>query len=248
MNDRSMSFLDHLEELRWVFLRSLIALSIATGLCLYFSPDLYRILMAPLEKILPENSHFIITSPFEAYFAYFKISLVVGIFLTSPWAFYFLWSFIRPGLLPQERRGILPVALLCSLLFVGGASFGYFVVFPPGFSMAVDILQGTSILMMPRMSDYLSLALRLLIAFGIIFELPLFLFLLGRLGLVQAQGLRQVRKYVIVGIFLVAGILTPGPDVLSQVLMALPLMVLYEVGIILVRLFGKMPSPPPTST
>lgn len=230
-----MTFLEHLEELRRVFIRSLIVLVVSTGICLFFAPKIFLWLKAPLQEVLPEQNFFIVTQPFEIYWSYFKIALVFGFFLGSPLIFYLFWAFIAPGLKANERRGIIPIALVTSLLFVGGALFGYFVVFPTGFHFAVKILEDTQIQLLPRMADYLSLALRLLIAFGIIFELPLLLTILGRLGLVHAQGLKRGRKYVIVGIFLLAGILTPGPDVFSQVLMAAPLLILYEVGILLVR-------------
>lgn len=239
MSEKNLTFLGHLEELRRVLLRSLWALAAGTGIALFFSPKIFLWLQYPMQRFLPEGSHFIVTSPFEAYFAYFRIALVFGLLITSPLIFYFIWSFIHPGLKPEERRGVIPVALVCAALFAGGALFGYFVVFPTGFQFAVKVLSGTDIWMMPRMSDYLSLSLRLLLAFGLIFELPLFLALLGRFGLVSASKLRQTRKYIVVAIFLVAGILTPGPDILSQILMALPLMVLFELGIVLVRITEK---------
>lgn len=239
MNHKSMTFVEHLEELRWVFIKSFIAIIGGAAICLGFSGTLYRWLQAPLLKVLPEGSHFIATTPFESYAAYFKVALVFGFLLATPFVFYFFWSFLRHGLEKQERRGIIPIALATSFLFVGGALFGYFVVFPTGFRFVVGILEGTGIVFYPKMSDYLAFALRLLIAFGVIFELPLFLMILGKLGLVNAKQLSKARKYAVVLIFLIAGILTPGPDVLSQILMALPLLVLFEVGIVLVRIFGK---------
>ncbi|HCU24381.1 MAG TPA: twin-arginine translocase subunit TatC, partial [Deltaproteobacteria bacterium] len=211
------------------------------GLALFVSPQLFHWLQKPLQGVLPQGAHFIVTTPFESYTAYFKIAMVAGILLGSPLIFYFFWSFIRPGLEKKERRGIVPIALACGFLFIGGALFGYFLVFPTGFRFVTGILEGTGIVFYPKMSDYLSFSLRLLLAFGIIFELPLFLLILGKMRLVNVQRLRAGRKYIIVGIFLVAGILTPGPDVLSQVLMALPLLVLFEVGVILVRIFGPKP-------
>lgn len=237
--DKPMPFLEHLVELRRVFVRIIIALVAGAAICLFFSPRIFQILKHPLQEMLPEGSHFIVTTPFESYYTYFKISFVFGLFLASPVIFYFIWKFIRPGLHPGESKGVFPIALLCSILFTGGALFGYFVVFPTGFQFAVKILHGTGIQFFPKMSDYLSLSLRLLIAFGIIFELPLFLLLLGRFGLVNAPQLRRIRKYIIIVIFLTAGILTPGPDVLSQLLMAIPLLILFEVGIILVKVWGK---------
>lgn len=241
MNEKSMTFLEHLEELRWVFIKSSIAVLIASAACLGFSGKIFRWLQGPLQQVLPEGSHFIATTPFESYAVYFKVALVFGFLAASPFLFYFFWAFLRPGLKNEERRGVIPVALACSLLFVGGALFGYFVVFPTGFRFVVGILDGTGIVLYPKMSDYLSFSLRLLLAFGVIFELPLFLLVLGKFGLVNAAQLAKARKYVLVGIFLLAGILTPGPDVLSQVLMALPLLLLYEVGILLVRIFAPAP-------
>jgi sec-independent protein translocase protein TatC len=243
MNEKSMPFLEHLEDLRRVLIRSFLAIIVGTAVCLFFSSQIFRFIQAPLQNILPEGSHFITTTPFESYTAYLKVALVFGILLSSPFIFYMIWSFIRPGLKREEGRGIIPLALSSSLLFVGGSLFGYFVVFPAGFQFAVDILKGTDIVFYPKMSDYLSFALRMLLAFGLIFELPLFLLLLGKFGVVNATQLRKSRKYVIVLIFLVAGMLTPGPDVLSQVLMAIPLLFLFEAGIILVKIFGRKPVP-----
>jgi len=238
MSEKSMTFLEHLEELRWVFIKSFIAVILGTAVCLGFSGKIFRWLQGPLQKVLPEGSHFIATTPFESYAVYFKVAVVFGFLAATPFLFYFFWVFLCPGLRDGERRGVIPIALVCSLLFIGGALFGYFVVFPTGFRFVVGMLDGTGIVLYPKMSDYLSFALRLLIAFGAIFELPLFLLVLGKFRLVTAAKLAKARKYVLVGIFLVAGVLTPGPDVLSQVLMALPLLVLYEAGIVLVRIFA----------
>lgn len=238
-----MTFLEHLEEFRRTLLKCLLAFLIGTAVCLGYSPQIYHFLQIPLQQVLPGGSHFITTTPFESYAVYFKVAMVFGILLSSPVFFFFIWRFIRPGLNKEESKGIMPLALACALLFVGGALFGYFAVFPAGFRFAVNILKGSDIVFFPKMNDYLSFALRMLIAFGIIFELPLFMLLLGKFGLVDAPRLRKWRKYAVVLIFLAAGVLTPGPDVLSQVLMALPLLFLFEVGIGLVLLFGKKPKP-----
>lgn len=245
VEENSMSFLEHLEELRRICLKSLIAVALGTVVCLFFSPQIYHFLKMPLQELLPPGSHFIATTPFESYATYLKISLLFGIFLSSPLIFYFFWSFVRPGLKTGEAKGIISVSLICSILFVGGALFGYFVVFPPGFQFAVKILTGTDILFFPKMSDYLSFALRLLFAFGLIFELPLFLLILGRFGIVHSAGLKKGRKYMVILIFLTAGILTPGPDVISQILMAAPLLILFEVGILLVKWVEKKPTSSP---
>jgi sec-independent protein translocase protein TatC len=234
-----MTFLEHLEELRKALLKSVLAILLTSAIALLFSPQLFRLLQIPLQKVLPETSHFITTSPFESYASYFKIAFVFGILAATPLIFYFIWSFIYPGLTREEKKGVVPIALFSSILFVGGSLFGYFIVFPAGFKFVVEILEGTGIVFYPKMSDYLSFSLRLLLAFGIIFELPLVMLILGKIGLVKAASLKRGRKYAIVLIVLVAGILTPGPDVLSQILMAIPLLVLYEGGILLVRIFGR---------
>ena len=239
MNEKTMTFLEHLEELRKALLKSFGIFAIAVAACLFFSPQLYKILKAPLQQVLPKGSFFIATTPFESYAAYFKISLVFGLFLSSPFIFYFIWSFIRPGLQKNESRRVIPTALLCSLLFVGGALFGYFVVFPTGFHFVISVLEGSDTVLLPRMNDYLSFAFFLLLAFGLSFELPIFLWLLGKFRLVTADQLRRSRKYAVVLIFLVAGVMTPGPDVPSQLMMALPLLILFEAGIILVRISQK---------
>lgn len=234
--EKQMSFIEHLEELRRILIRSLLIFLGGTILCLILSPKIFQWLNHPLAQVLPEGDYFIATSPFEIYFSYFKIAMVFGFFLTSPFIFLYFWSFIHPGLKKEEKRGILPSAAVAGLLVTGGALFGYFLVMPPGFGFVIKTLSGTGIHLLPKISDYLSLAIHLLLAFGVAFELPLILFLLGRFGLIRAHQLRQARKYIIVGIALVAGILTPGPDVFSQVLMAIPLLILFEVGILLVRL------------
>lgn len=237
ISKKSMSFLQHVEELRRVLLRSVVAVLLGTILCLYFSPQLYSWLKKPLEELLSPGNFFVATGPFETYLIYFKVALVFGILLVSPLLFYFLWSFIRPGLKSHEARPLLPMAILSGLLFSGGALFGYFLVFPPSFALGLQIIpEGTKLL--PPMSDYLSLSLKLLFGFGLVFELPLFLWILGKLGLVTAQQLRRLRKYAIVLAFLVAAFLT-GPDVPSQVLMALPLVFFYELGRFLVWLGQK---------
>ncbi|MCB1215710.1 MAG: twin-arginine translocase subunit TatC, partial [Deltaproteobacteria bacterium] len=234
--EKSMSFLAHIEELRRLIIRSFLSIAVGTGLSLYFSPWLYDLLKAPLVENLGENSHFITTSPFEAYWIYFKVALVGGILLSSPLLFYFFWSFVRPGLKDHEARPLIPIALSSGVFFSGGALFGYFLVFPPTFRFAADILKNTDIILMPGMAEYFDSSLKLLLSFGLVFELPLFLWLAGKLGLISAESLSRFRKYAIVLAFLIGGILTPSSDVLSQVLMALPMLAFYELGRLLVLL------------
>ncbi len=239
MKQNPIHITEHLVALRKVLIRAFIAVGICCAATLYFSKELFNLLISPLQSALPANSHFIATSPFESYMVYLKTSALAGFLLAIPYLAFEIWKFIAPGLYQNERRLTLLVALLSAFFFVGGALFGYFLVFPTGFRFAVEIFQDTPILFMPKMSDYFSFSANFLLAFGITFELPVFILLLARIGLLEYRHLHQFRKYAVILIFLVAGILTPGPDILSQILMALPLLLLYELGGLGAYLFGK---------
>ncbi|MBI4411664.1 MAG: twin-arginine translocase subunit TatC [Deltaproteobacteria bacterium] len=224
------TLIGHLTELRKRVVRSLLAIGLGAVVGLVFCKQLYRILQVPMLKALPEGSFFIATTPFESYITYFKVSLLAGLFVASPFVFYQLWRFVAPGLEPREKKYLLPASFVSALLFTGGALFGYFVVFPAGFYYVSLVMNDTAIRLLPKMSDYLGLSVMMLLAFGITFELPLFIFIAGKLGLIDYGFIKRNRRYVIVALFVLAAILTPGPDVLSQLLLALPLWALFEVG------------------
>ncbi|QGY41709.1 twin-arginine translocase subunit TatC [Pseudodesulfovibrio cashew] len=184
-----------------------------------------------------QEGHFQYTYPAEAFFSHIKIAIVAGLFLVSPYVFAQIWGFIAPGLYAHERKWMIPMALVSAIFFTAGALFGYFIVFPYGFeffaSFSTEGIQFT-----PKLNEYLSFCLKLLFAFGFVFELPLFIFFLARLGMVSSTGLRKKRKYAILIGFVVAAILTP-PDPFTQCLMAGPLILLYELGIWVAFFFGK---------
>lgn len=184
-----------------------------------------------------QEGHFQYTYPAEAFFSQIKIAIVAGIFLVSPYIFAQIWGFIAPGLYEHERKWMVPMAVISAVFFTAGALFGYFIVFPYGFDFfagfATDGIQFT-----PKLNEYLSFCLKLLFAFGFVFELPLFIFFLARLGMVSSKSLRQKRKYAILIGFVVAAVLTP-PDPFTQCLMAGPLIFLYELGIWVAFFFGK---------
>ncbi len=232
-------FLEHLKELRTRLFRSVLVLVFFAIVGLVFCKQIYHFLQIPMLKVLPPGSSFIVTGPFESYMAYFKVSLLAGLFMASPFIFYQIWSFVAPGLKQQEKKFVLPFSIMSAILFVSGSLFGYFVVFPAGFYYVNLILDDTAIKMMPQMSDYLSVASTMLIAFGVTFELPLFIFLLGKIGLLDYKTIKAYRRYVIVVLFIVAAVLTPGPDILSQCLLAIPLWVLYELGGLSLLFFKK---------
>ena len=241
---KEMSLLDHLGELRDRIVRAVIAALVGFLACYAFRKELFHIQMKPLLDVLPPESHLIYTSLPEAFFTYVKVSFVAGLFLVSPYIFYQIWQFISPGLYEQERKYIIPISFLSALFFVFGALFGYYIVFPFGFEFFMGYADEL-IKPMPSLREYFSFSLKLLLAFGLIFELPVFIFFLARLGLVTAASLRKNRKYAVLLAFITAAILTP-PDVITQILMAVPLIILYEISIYVALIFGKKkPSPDP---
>lgn len=236
--DDKIPFTAHLEELRKRLIICFVAIGIGVVIAYGFKEKLFEILTLPLVREMRPGDKLIFTGLTEAFFTYMKVSFLAGIILSSPVIIYQFWAFVGPGLYQKERRYFVPIVLLSVFFFVGGSLFCFFVVFPFAFkfflSFATDIIQP-----LPSMNEYLSFASVTMLAFGLVFELPLIIVFLARLGLVTVDFLRKNRKYAILLIFIVAAILTPGPDVVSQVLMAFPLMFLYEISIIGAIFFGK---------
>ncbi len=237
-----MGLLDHLSELRSRLIKCFIAGFIGLLACFFVSKQLFEWLMLPLYKAFPEEGSMIYTAPHEAFFTYIKVAAVAGVFATSPFIFYQLWSFVKPGLYSNERKLLIPVSFFSALLFAGGAIFGYSIIFPYAYKFLMGF---ADVNINPRitMREGFSFALRLLLAFGIVFELPVVIFFLARLGLVTAQLLRKIRKYAILCAFMLSAFLTP-PDIVTQAFMAGPLIVLYEIGIWIAVFFGKKKKAP----
>ncbi len=237
MQEQKQTFIEHLEELRRRLIISLIAVGIGFVICYIFSKEIFQLLMIPLQRTLPSGSSMIFTSLPEAFFTYLKTALLAGIFVASPVVLYQIWLFVAPALYSHEKRYVIPFVFFSTVLFIGGAGFGYFIVFPFGFkfflSFATDFIKPA-----PKLKEYFSLCSMLLLAFGLTFELPLFIAFLAKLGVIDARMLSRNRRYVIVAIFIVAAILTP-PDVVTQLMMAGPLLFLYEVSIWVAKIVGK---------
>ncbi len=229
-----MSFLDHLEELRRRLFRILAAFMMTTIVCLSFSGFFVDLLIAPAKGIV---TRLIFLKPAEAFMVHIKVSIIAGIIIASPYIFYQLWLFIAPGLHPHERRWILPLSFVSVVLFISGVCFSYFGVIRFGLaflmSYATEGLESAI-----SIDAYISMATWMFFTFGLIFQLPLVLIALNQLGLVSVAFLREKRPYAIVIIFIVAAILTP-PDVISQMLMAIPLIFLYEVSIWVATLINR---------
>ncbi|WP_411330306.1 twin-arginine translocase subunit TatC [Desulfovibrio desulfuricans] len=236
-DDRPMGLMDHLSELRGRLVRCCLAVMVGFIACWAVVDPIFDALVAPLLSVLPDGSHAIYTTLPEGFFTRMHIAFVAGVFVSSPAIFYQVWAFIAPGLYEEEKRSIIPVAVMSAFFFVSGGAFCYFVVFPNAFAFFMSYATD-SIVAMPKISDYLSFVLKLILAFGLVFEMPLFAFFLARMGIITAELMRRVRRYAILGIFIVAAILSP-PDVVSQLLMAAPMLVLYEVSIFVAAGFGK---------
>jgi sec-independent protein translocase protein TatC len=238
MSDQKMPFTQHLEELRKRLIISLVAVGIGFLISYFFKEQIFEWLMSPLLQVLPKGENKLIyTAPHEAFVTYLKVSFIAGVGLASPVIIYQIWRFVAPGLYHHEKRYLLPIVLFSTIFFVGGALFGYFIVFPFGFQFFVSFAN-EFIAPMISTREFTSFATGLLLAFGLVFEMPIVAFFLGRLGILSAQFMKKQRKYAILAIFIIAAILTP-PDVLSQLLMAFPLLVLYEISVWIVAIFGK---------
>jgi sec-independent protein translocase protein TatC len=234
-------FTAHLEELRKRLIVCFIAVGIGFVGAYGFKEKLFQVLTAPLVRVMESGDTLIFTNLPEAFFTYLKVSFLAGLLVASPVILYQFWMFVAPGLYQRERRVLLPIVFLSTLFFLGGSLFGYFIVFPWGFQFFLGFATET-IRPLPSMREYLSFSAKLLLAFGVVFEMPLVLTAMARLGIVSVDFLKKNRKYAILLFFIGAAILTP-PDVITQIMMALPLMLLYEFSIIGARIFAPKKKP-----
>jgi sec-independent protein translocase protein TatC len=237
MSEAKMPFTAHLTELRKRLIISFVAVGVGFAVAYAFSSEIFEWLVKPLIRVLPPGDKLVFTALPEAFFIYLKVSLIAGIVLASPMIFYQLWMFVAPGLYQKEKRLVLPFVVISSLLFAGGALFGYYVVFPTAFRFLVGF-STENIRALPALQQYLTLCLKLLLGFGLIFEFPVLAYFLGRVGIINSRLMAKNRRIAILLIFVVAAILTP-PDVVSQILLAVPLYLLYEISILVVKFSGR---------
>ena len=233
-DEEKQPFLGHLEELRKRFVAIAIAVGVGFAISYAFAERLFNLLILPLKAVMPEGDQLIFTNLPEMFFTYLKVALLSGVMLMAPFIFYQLWMFIAPGLYRREKKYVIPFVVASTILFVGGALFGYFVVFPFGFKFFIGF-SNEYVKALPSVKQYFSFAIKLLFAFGIVFELPVVIFFLTKMGIVTPELLSRKRKYAILLTFVLAAILTP-PDVITQCMMAGPLIILYEIGILVSRI------------
>jgi len=233
-DEGKMSFFEHLAELRTRIMWSLAAAGVGLVIALYFTERVMRYLVDHVLKIKP-----VFTSPTEGFWTYMKVAMILGLFIAMPVVLWNVWGFVAPGLHKHERRYAAPFVIIGSVLFILGGAFALFVVVPFAVTFLVNFGQSQGLQPMLTISSSVDFVLKFTLAFGLVFELPVVITLLSMIGVVTPEFLSKNRKYAILINFVIAAVLTPTPDALNQTLMAGPLILLYEVGIISARIFGK---------
>ena len=226
------NFISHLTELRDRVIRSLLVILILFGACFYVAPELMKFLAQPLQHALPPGSHAVFIAGEGAFFTLTKMSLLAAVLLSLPWVLYQAWAFVSPGLYAHERRFVGPLIILSVVFLLLGIGFAYSFVLPVAYKFFFSFAEKTGADVMQDLQRYWDFTLSIFFGFGLAFQVPVVEMLMIKLGMVSVDDLRQARRYVLVGAFIVAAVLTP-PDVLSQFMLAIPLMLLYELGIFL---------------
>ena len=235
------TFLSHLFELRDRVIKSALAI-IAVFVCLvYWAPDIFHLFAQPLLEALPAGGKMIVTDVTGSFFVPMKVTMLVAFLIALPVVIYQLWAFIAPGLYLHERKLILPLVVSSYTLFILGMAFAYFLVFPTVFKFMASYNAPLGAEMSTDIDNYLSFAMTTFLAFGITFEVPVVVVVLVRMGMVPLAKLKEIRPYVIVGAFVISAVVTP-PDVLSQLLLAVPMTLLYELGLLIARFYVPKPS------
>ncbi|MFT4941900.1 MAG: sec-independent protein translocase protein TatC [Paraglaciecola sp.] len=231
------SLIAHLIELRGRVLKAVLSVFVVFLCLVYFAQDLYHWLATPLLDTLPEHAQMIATDVASPFFAPFKLTLVLSFFIAIPMVLFQIWGFIAPGLYKNEKRLIVPLLLSSTLLFYSGMAFAYYVVFPLAFAFFTSVAP-EGVVINTDISSYLDFVLKIFFAFGLSFEIPVAIVLMCWTGVSTPDSLRAKRPYVIVGIFTLGMLLTP-PDIISQTLLAIPMWILFEVGIIVGSIYTK---------
>lgn len=236
-SEKSVTLFDHLLELRTRLLRAVLGVILVFCCLVYFAQDIYQYLAQPLLKTMPEGSQMIATDVASPFFAPFKLTIVLSIFLAMPYILYQMWSFIAPGLYRNEKKLIAPLMLGSTLLFYSGIAFAYFAVFPVVFAFFNSVAPD-GVVIATDISSYLDFVLKLFFAFGAAFEIPVAIILMCWTGVTSPNSLRKKRPYVVVGAFVIGMLLTP-PDIISQSMLAIPMLLLFEVGVIIASIYHK---------
>lgn len=230
--EQEESFVSHLVELRDRMIKALLVVVVLFVACFFFSTEIMKVLSQPLRDALPEGSAPIITDVAAQFFVQTKVAFLSALLLSLPWVLYQAWAFVAPGLYEHEKRFALPLIVSSVFFMVVGIGFAYLFVLPAAYKFFISFVAPTGATVQQNLKDYWDFTLSIFFGFGLTFEVPVVEMLLVKMGMVTTQQLKDARRYVIVGAFVVAAVLTP-PDVLSQFMLAVPLMLLYELGIFL---------------
>jgi sec-independent protein translocase protein TatC len=234
-----MTLIEHLEELRRRLIWSLASVTVCFVATYNFSKQIFNFLMKPVIENLPKGSTLIFTRPAEGFMTYLKVALFAALVLALPFILYQAWRFIAPALYKHEKQIAVPFVFFGVVFFVLGASFCYFLAAPPTFKFLLSEYSSEYVRAFPTIGEALSFLMIFILAFGIVFEFPLIVFILARLGIVSAEMLRRKRKFAILINTILAAVISPSPDVLSMMLMLVPLLIFYELGVIVAWVFGK---------
>ncbi len=246
IDETQAPLLDHLVELRSRLLRAFMAFAVAFGVCFYFADDIFGFLVRPLTDAFPAGEgKLIYTKLYEAFFVEVKVAIFAAFFVSFPVIANQIWAFVAPGLYAKEKKAFLPFLIATPVLFTMGAALAYYVVMPTAFHFFLGFQGekgGLKLEALPGTGDYLALVMQFILAFGISFLLPVLLLLLNRAGIVSREQMAGARRYVIVGIFIIAAVITP-PDIVSQLVLAAPLILLFEISLLLMRPIGPREEP-----
>ena len=236
-----MSFLEHLDELRRRLLRSVISLFLGFLIACFFLPQLFEFVMNPIQQLIP-GGKLIYTEPTEAFALYIKIAVITGLMIASPAIMTQVWLFIAPGLYSHEKKLAIPFVAMSSIFFIGGAAFAHYIVFPMTFQFLASFSSET-LVMTPRVEPTFALYMKLVLAMGLVFQMPTIVLFLAKLGILTARFLVKNLKYAVLIIFVVAAVITPDGSPITQAAMAGPMFLLYMFSIFLAWMFGKKRTP-----
>lgn len=232
------TFISHLIELRNRIIRAGVAVIVVFLSLVYWAPDIFRLFARPLMQSLPAGGKMIVTDITGSFFVPMKVTMMVAFVIALPVVLYQIWAFVAPGLYQHEKKLVMPLVVSSYLLFLLGMAFAYFLVFPTVFHFMAHYNAPLGAEMNTDIDNYLSFVLTMFLCFGVTFEVPVVVVVLARMGVVSIDKLKQIRPYVVVGAFVLAAVVTP-PDILSQLMLAVPLCILYELGLVAARLFVK---------
>jgi sec-independent protein translocase protein TatC len=232
-----MTFLEHLEDLRKRLWYSFVAIFVAVIPAWVFSQDIFKALAKPVTQFLPEGMKMAFTSLTAPFMLYIKVAFLTALFVTSPFIFLQLWYFVAPGLYQKEKKYVVPFVAFTTIFFLAGAAFGYFVMFP--WACRFFLKLGSDFTPVITVDTYFSFSLKLLLGIALVFELPTLVYFLSKLGMITSRWMIRNFKYAVLAVFIIAAVITPTPDMVTQSILAVPMLALYGLGILIAFFFGK---------